>query len=73
MSEIWRYTDTLGESHSMYRAHWFKRLPIIRHARYFRHLVLMNAHYDAWRGVFGMGGPREWEVAYLDAVWNGEA
>ena len=71
--DVWSHTDQWGETNLMPKAPWFKRLPIIRHFRYFLHVVLMNTHYGNWASVFGFGSPRAWEIAYLDAVWSGKA
>jgi len=50
-----------------------KRLPIIRHIRFFWHRGMMANHYArcAEMGCFGVSEPQEFELQYLEDIWNG--
>ena len=49
-----------------------KRLPIIRHIRYFIGLYKVNRHYEMWSdlGYLPVNANKDYEV--LDAIWRGE-
>lgn len=49
-----------------------KRLPIIRHIRYFWHVYHFNRHMDMW-SHFGYFIPQQADLDRLDAIWRGEA
>jgi hypothetical protein len=50
-----------------------KRLPIIRHIRYFILAYRVERHYEMWRslGSLPVNADRDYEV--LDRIWRGEA
>jgi hypothetical protein len=49
-----------------------KRLPIIRHIRYYIERYRVNRHYAFW-GTFGMhDGNAKYDYEVLDAIWRGE-
>lgn len=49
-----------------------RRLPVIRHLRYFYLLWHINRHYDFWYrlGYFPVHAERDYAV--LDQIWRGE-
>jgi hypothetical protein len=49
-----------------------KRLPIIRHLRYFYLRYRVNQHYDMWAevGMLPVHAHRDYEV--LNQIWRGE-
>lgn len=49
-----------------------KRLPIIRHVRYFYLLLQVNRHYAAWRRLGYLPVHSQHDYAVLDAIWRGE-
>lgn len=50
-----------------------KRLPIVRHIRYFHHLRSMKRHYARWAKL-GMSPVNiKADYAVLDMIWRGEA
>ncbi len=52
---------------------FIKRLPIIRHARYFVGLYRVNRWYEMWRREVGMlPVTAQLDYAVLDAIWRGE-
>lgn len=73
MTELWEFTDQFGETFKMERAPWWFRLPIVRHFRALKLHLGMMQHYSAWGLVCAVSGPRAWEIAYIRAVWKGDA
>ena len=49
-----------------------KRLPLIRHLRYFYYRYRINQHYDMWRQVGMLPVYAEHDYAVLDQIWRGE-
>lgn len=49
-----------------------KRLPIIRHVRYFIGLYRVNRHYEGWRKLGYLPVHVEHDYAVLDRIWRGE-
>lgn len=49
----------------------FKRLPIIRHVRFFWHKWRMIQHYERMRPLFPLAGPQQFEIDYLNKIWRG--
>ena len=49
-----------------------KRLPIVRHIRYFIGMYRVNRHYEMWasRGMLPVNSDKDYAV--LDAIWRGE-
>jgi len=50
-----------------------KRLPIIRHIRYFVGMYRVNRHYEMWAAMGCLPVNAESDYAVLDAIWRGEA
>lgn len=51
---------------------WWKRLPVIRHARYWRTMVAINRHYDWWLAFGSLPVNADLDYAVADAIWRGE-
>ena len=50
------------------------RWPVIRHIRYFWGSYRVHRWAAAWYGAgIGLGYPNPSDLAYLEAVWRGEA
>jgi hypothetical protein len=49
-----------------------KKLPIIRHVRYFWLLYQVNRHYQMWAKFGMLPVYAESDYATLDRVWRGE-
>jgi hypothetical protein len=49
-----------------------KRLPIIRHIRYFYLRYRVNQHYDFWGSVGMLPVHAHRDYAVLDQIWRGE-
>ena len=49
-----------------------KRLPIVRHIRYFIELYRVNRHYEMWAQLGSLPVNAEHDYAVLDAIWCGE-
>jgi hypothetical protein len=49
-----------------------KRLPIIRHIRFFYLRFRVNQHYDRWRSVGMLPTNAHHDYAVLDQIWRGE-
>lgn len=49
-----------------------KRLPIIRHIRYFVTLYRVNRHYDMWSEFGYLPVHANRDYAALDPIWRGE-
>lgn len=50
-----------------------KRLPIIRHIRFFYHAYMLDRHLRAYRSM-GLGyGVQQSDLDTLDKIWKGEA
>lgn len=51
---------------------WWKRLPIIRHIRYYITMYRINRHYDecAKMGMIAWGAREDYEIA--SRIWRGE-
>lgn len=51
-----------------------KRLPLIRHVRYFYWRKQIWDAAERWNGVrIGMGVPDYGDLVYLSRIWNGKA
>lgn len=50
----------------------WKRLPLIRHVRYFWHRHWVNHHYAAWREMGYLPVNAAYDYAVLDEIWRGE-
>ena len=48
-----------------------KRLPIIRHIRYFILRYRVNRHYEFYRSLGMHSGNAKHDYATLDEIWNG--
>lgn len=48
-----------------------RRLPIIRHVRYFWHKYQVLRHYDAWASLGMHAGNMKYDIAVLDEIWAG--
>lgn len=48
-----------------------KRLPIIRHIRYFYLRYRVNQHYDFWAGLGQLPVHAHRDYAVLDRIWQG--
>ena len=48
-----------------------KRLPLIRHLRYFYHSRRMVLWYNLWSN-YGYVGPAQSDLDILDAIWRGD-
>ena len=50
----------------------WKRLPIIRHVRYYVTMYRINRHYDMWAsmGAIPWGAGEDYKIA--DRIWKGE-
>jgi len=51
---------------------WWKRLPIIRHARWVRHTLAMRSHYAAWCSLGSLPVNAGYDERCLVAIWRGE-
>jgi hypothetical protein len=53
-------------------AAWWKRLPVVRHARWAYHTYQVNRHYEMWAmmGMVPSNAGRDYDV--LDAIWRGD-
>jgi len=50
-----------------------KKLPIIRHLRYFYLRWRVQQHAAQWASIgIGLGIPNKHDLDYLDAIWRGE-
>ena len=49
-----------------------KRLPIIRHVRYFLYLLRVERHYAMWNSLGRWPAYRGEDDIILDAIWRGE-
>jgi hypothetical protein len=49
-----------------------KKLPIIRHIRYFLHLWAMKEHYAFWTRMGMLPVNRDRDYAQLDKIWKGD-
>ena len=49
-----------------------KRLPIIRHIRYFIGMYRVNKHYEMWSQFGLLPVHADHDYAVLDAIWRGE-
>lgn len=50
-----------------------KKLPIIRHLRYFYLRWRVRQHAVQWAAIgIGLGIPNKHDLDYLDAIWRGE-
>jgi hypothetical protein len=49
-----------------------KRLPIIRHIRYFYLRFQVNRHYDFYAQIGMHAANAKHDYAVLDAIWRGE-
>lgn len=49
-----------------------KRLPIIRHVRYFYNLYRVNQHYAFWAQFGQLPVYADRDYAVLDQIWRGE-
>ena len=49
-----------------------KRLPGIRHIRYFVGLYRVNRHYEMWMSLGYLPVNSDQDYAVLDAIWRGE-
>jgi hypothetical protein len=48
-----------------------KRLPIVRHVRWWIAARRLKKHVEAW-SCLGCMGPSQSDLEYLDAIWRGE-
>lgn len=51
---------------------WWKRLPIIRHARWLRNSLGMSRHYAFWTSVGRLPVYASYDERCLTAIWRGE-
>jgi len=49
-----------------------KRLPIIRHIRYFILYHRMEKHYEFWRSLGSLPVYRDHDIEVLNQIWRGE-
>lgn len=49
-----------------------KKLPIIRHIRYYFWLYQVNKHYEVWEKMGSHDGNRQIDYEQLDKIWSGE-
>jgi hypothetical protein len=49
-----------------------KRLPLIRHIRYFIELYRVNRHYEMWLGFGRLPVNSHLDYEILDRIWRGE-
>lgn len=49
-----------------------KRLPVIRHIRYFLGVYRVNRHYQMWSSLGRMPVNAHLDYEVLDAIWRGE-
>jgi len=49
-----------------------KRLPIIRHIRYYYLMFRVNQHYAMWAELGMLPVNAQSDYDYLDAIWRGE-
>ena len=53
---------------------WLKRLPVIRHIRYFWFIWRVHVHAARWASVgIGLGIPNQSDVDWLDRIWKGQS
>jgi len=51
---------------------FIKRLPIIRHIRYWMTIRAINRHYDAWRSLGALPVYADSDYAEAEKIWRGE-
>lgn len=51
---------------------WWKRLPIVRHARAVTLSFRLARHYSAWEEMGAIAWDADKDYAVRDAIWRGE-
>ena len=67
------FAEKIAARNGLVIASWPLRLPVIRSIRAMAFCYRVNAHYDAWRSITGMGGWSKDEIEWWKAIKRGEA